>query len=408
MKINLKFISVLVALALTPCFTANAQRPSTIVLNNGSSIEGHIVFQRPGTDIMVKTENAQFVVEENNSTSINSKKVKYENLSREWKRWAIMNNALQGDANGRYLEMYDIKTNGYTYTNVVRVERDKTPKVVYMQVMPENYKVKLSDVKSIERPEPTEKEKKGGVDDEVTLFGNKTYKGTIVNQIPGKSMTIATADARINVSADNVYEVRKVARLSTDKLYNQSDYRNTIVMKDGSQKEGVISVQRYGKTAKDQFMTLVTENGKNVNVKSADISEIYYNYVDKQTATYKAGGVYANEFLLRKANVKTNNGNTLYVDKKVYAYPEGVVITFKAAGDKLQDDWYLIALDNITDEGMTTQGYTAETRVSNAIKPSSKEMTGDVTSINYVYLSPGFYALVNDNNAETYVIKIRK
>ena len=230
MKINLKFISVLVALALTPCFMANAQRPSTIVLNNGSSIEGHIVFQRPGTDIMVKTENAQFVVEENNRTSINSKKVKYENLSREWKRWAIMNNALQGDANGRYLEMYDIKTNGYTYTNVVRVERDKTPKVVYMQVMSENYMVKLSDVKSIERLEPTEKEKKGGVDDEVTLFGNKTYKGTIVNQIPGKSMTIATADARINVSADNVYEVRKVARLSTDKLYDQSDYRNTIVM----------------------------------------------------------------------------------------------------------------------------------------------------------------------------------
>jgi hypothetical protein len=42
--------------------------------------------------------------------------------------------------------MYDIKTKDYTYTNVARVEREKTPKVVYVQVMPETYKIKMSDI----------------------------------------------------------------------------------------------------------------------------------------------------------------------------------------------------------------------------------------------------------------------
>ena len=123
MNIIVNFISALGALVLMPCLSARAQAPSTIVMKNGSTVVGHIVLQRPGIDIMVKTEKAAFVVEEDKQTSIQTKNVKYENLSRQWKRWSLTKNALQGDANGRYLVMYDIKTKDYTYTNVARVER---------------------------------------------------------------------------------------------------------------------------------------------------------------------------------------------------------------------------------------------------------------------------------------------
>lgn len=409
MKILVNFISALVAFVLMPCYSAKAQAPSTIVMKNGSTVVGHIVLQRPGIDIMVKTEKAAFVVEEDKQPSIQVKNVKYENLSRQWKRWSLTKNALQGDANGRYLVMYDIKTKDYTYTNVARVEREKTPKVVYVQVMPETYKIKMSDISCIKRVKPTAKELNSGVDDEVVIVGNKTYKGTIVNQVPGKSMTVSTADESVEIPASKVYEVRKVARVASDKLYEQSDYRNTIVLKDGSQKEGVIEVQRYGKLPKDQYTTLVMADGKNIKIKASDIVEIRYTYEEKQHDTYKAGGVYVNEFLLRKAKTKVENGQTMYVDKKVFAFPEGMVITFKSAGTKLQGDWYLIALDNTTTEyGTSTQGYTAETRVSNAIKPSNTDMVDGVSSINYVYLSPGYYALVNDNMSDTYIIKIKK
>ena len=110
MKMLVNFISALVAFVLMPCYSAKAQAPSTIVMKNGSTVVGHIVLQRPGIDIMVKTEKAAFVVEEDKQPSIQAKNVKYENLSRQWKRWSLTKNALQGDANGRYLVMYDIKT----------------------------------------------------------------------------------------------------------------------------------------------------------------------------------------------------------------------------------------------------------------------------------------------------------
>ena len=35
-------------------------------------------------------------------------------------------------------------------------------------------------------------------------------------------------------------------------------------------------------------------------------------------------------------------------------------------------------------------------------------MVDGVSSINYVYLSPGYYALANDNMSDTYIIKIKK
>ena len=60
------------------------------------------------------------------------------------------------------------------------------------------------------------------------------------------------------------------------------------------------------------------------------------------------------------------------------------------------------------ENGTTTQGYTGKSRTENAISPSTRDLSDGVSSISFTYLSPGYYALVNNDSMETYIIKITK
>lgn len=408
MKYTVNFLLAFLAMVLVQRTPVQAQHTTTVELNNGSRITGLVTVQRPGTDIMIKVERAELVVEQPAQAALEHKNVKYESLPREWKRWSLMHNALQGNADGRYLAMYDIKTRDYTYNGVVRVERNSTPKVVYVQVMPETYRVKWGDIKSVSYSKPSANAK-GGTDDELTTFGGKTYRGTIVRLLAGKTFSMATADATVDIPVADVYERRKVVRVSGAKLYDQAGCTNSLLMKDGTVKEGVIELYRYGKKPKDQYVQLVAADGKTEKLKPADIVEYRTAYAADSSMPYRKGGVYANEFRMRKAAVRTEDGQTAYVDRKVFTFPEGIAVTFKAVGTRLADGWYLVALDNMTlADGTQTQGYTAATRTANAIQPSSTDLVGEVGSISFGYLSPGYYALVNDSSSDTYIIKIKK
>ena len=93
----------------------------------------------------------------------------------------------------------------------------------------------------------------------------------------------------------------------------------------------------------------------------------------------------------------------------MFTFPEGITTTFKAVGAKFQGAWSLIALDNLTMEnGEYTQGYDAEIRKNNVVTPSATDLVGGISSISFDYLSPGFYALINEAETEKYIIKIKK
>lgn len=109
-----KIVSILLFLMILFNLFANAEQKSTIVLKNGSAIVGNVIVQRPGIDMTVAATSARLIVEESNIISKREKKVKYESLPREWKRWALENKALQGNADGRYIVLYDIKTKTIT------------------------------------------------------------------------------------------------------------------------------------------------------------------------------------------------------------------------------------------------------------------------------------------------------
>ena len=399
---------ILLVIAGIVVLSVHAEDKTTIRLSDGSSLIGKIIVQRPGVDITIATESASFVVDDAQMLSIKQKKVKYENLPREWKRWALTEKALQGDANGRYLILYEIRTKNYLLTDVAKVEHSDAPKISYDNIVPNTYKIKWKAVSAILK-ETVNVDGKPVVEDEITTNSGKTYQGFIVSQRPGDKIAIKTKKNTIDLKWNEISETRKISSSKSFKVYDIVGYTNTVVLKDGTTKSGVITVQHYGKKEKDQYITLLYANGEKENIQSGKISEYRTDYQNDSKAPYSQDNVYVNEFRIKPAITKLEDGNTYYTDKKVFPFPEGIVITFKSLGAKFQETWNLIALDNmLMTNGSSTQGFSPKTRERNSIKPSTTDLSDNVSSISFTYLSPGFYALVNDSSSETYIIKIVK
>lgn len=403
-----KIVSILLFLMILFSLSANAEQKSTIVLKNGSVLVGNIIVQRPGTDIIIAATSARFIIEESNIVSKREKKVKYESLPREWKRWALENKALQGNADGRYIVLYDIKTKNDNFTNVAKVEQNEMPKVSYVQVEPQNYKLVWSDVNDIRKIVP-KNQTENTIEDEVVTSKGKNYVGVIISQQIGKKITIKTSNSTVEVPATDLKETIKLPVPRTTSLYKLADYVNTLVLNDGSTKEGVIKSQHYGKKDKEQYVVLQKENGTSEQILTSKVKEFRTDYKEQNVETYKSGWVYVNEFHIQKAKTRTEGDKVAFIDKKVFAFPEGITTTFKAIGAKFQGAWRLIALENVSlQNGEYTQGYDAEICKNNVVTPSATDLVGGISSISFGYLSPGFYALINEAETEKYIIKIKK
>lgn len=403
-----KIVSILLFLMILFSLSANAEQKSTIVLKNGSVLVGNIIVQRPGTDIIVAAIGARLIIEESNIVSKREKKVKYESLPREWKRWALENKALQGNADGRYIVLYDIKTKNDNFTNLAKVEQNEMPKVSYVQVEPQKYKLVWSDVNDIRKIVP-KNQTENTIEDEVVTSKGKNYVGVIISQQIGKKITIKTSTSTVEVPATDLKETIKLPVPRSTNLYKLADYTNTIVLKDGSTKEGVIKSQHYGKKDKEQYVVLQKENGTSEQILTSKVKEFRTDYRKQNVETYKSGWVYVNEFHIQKAKTRTEGDKVAFIDKKVFTFPEGITTTFKAVGAKFQGAWSLIALENVTLlNGEYTQGYDAEIRKNNVVTPSATDLVGGISSISFDYLSPGFYALINEAETEKYIIKIKK
>ena len=402
-----KIVSIFLFLMILFNLSANAEQKSTIVLKNGSALVGNIIVQRPGTDIIVAAISARLIIEESNIVSKREKKVKYESLPREWKRWALENKALLGNADGRYIVLYDIKTKNDNLTNLAKVEQNEMPKVSYVQVEPQNYKLVWSDVNDIRKIVP-KNQTENTIEDEVVTSKGKNYVGVIISQQIGKKITIKTSNSTVEVPATDLKETIKLPVPRTTSLYKLADYVNTLVLNDGSTKEGVIKSQHYGKKDKEQYVVLQKENGTSEQILTSKVKEFRTDYKEQNVETYKSGYVYVNEFHIQKAKTRMEGDKVAFIDKKVFAFPEGITTTFKAVGAKFQGAWRLIALENLPlQNGEYTQGYDAEICKNNVVTPSATDLVGGISSMSFTYLSPGFYALVNEAETEKYIIKIK-
>jgi len=132
-------------------------------------------------------------------------------------------------------------------------------------------------------------------------------------------------------------------------------------------------------------------------------------YQNTEVEPYLRGKVYLNEFKIEKAKTQRQDKNMVFKDEKVFPFPEGVTIEFKSPDQKFIRGWNLIVLSEMTlNNGKTSWGYNLSTRNENIIQPKPQDSQSSLSCIKFGYLSPGYYALVNDDDTESYVFKITK
>lgn len=399
---------LLLILATAVVTNAKAEQKSVIHLKNGSTIYGNIIVQQPGKVITISADSATFIVESNHLVSKSSKNIKYEDLSREWKRWSLESKALKGNANGRYLELFSIRTKNYSFSNVVMLGTVSDRKSKYYNASPDTYKIKWDDVKEITKAyQPTND--RNYLDDEVTTSNGKTYQGTIISQQVGVQLTIKTSKGTIVMPLKEVVETRKVTHKGSAKVQDIVTYKNIVVLKNSTNKEGVILAQHYGVKPEEKYITLLYSSGNTEKIMVDNIVEYRTVYNENDAKIYKNGYLYVNEFVVKKAETKTEGANRLYIDKKIFSLPEGVVVTFKSQVSKTSNNWSLIALESLRlEDGGYTQGYNEEVLKHNTITPSSVENMNGLNVVSFNYLSPGYYGWVNLSTKDTYIIKIVK
>ncbi len=379
---------------------------STVILKNGSVINGDIIVQRPGKDLTIESEKAILIIKPEDIVSNRDRTVKYDDLSREWKRWVLENRTLKGDAYGRYAVMEDIKTTGYTFSGVMKKPEDGKISYTYYQVSSTTFNIKWNDIQEIKKDIH---ENEYNLIDEVTTFNGKIYEGKIASQRPGKDLTIDTGKSQIQIKSKFIKEIRKRKQKNAGSYFDQTDYVNVVCLSNGKEKEGLIILNHYGNKAKDNFITLVSKNGTEEKIRFSDMSELRTKYQKADVAPYHPGKVYLNEFRIEKAKIQRENGNIVFKDKKVFPFPEGLTMEFKSVDKKFISGWSLILLSEVTlNNGKTSWGYNPSIRNENIIQPKSQDSQSSLTSIKFGYLSPGYYALVNEDDTESYVFKITK
>ena len=172
------------------------------------------------------------------------------------------------------------------FTNVAKVEQNEMPKISYVQIEPQNYKFvwdELKDIKKILSKNQTE----NTIEDEVVTRNGKSYVGVIISQQIGKKITIKTSTSTVEVPATDIKETMKLPVPRNTSLYKLADYTNTIVLKDGNTKEGIIKSQHYGKKDKEQYIVLLKGNGASEQILSSKIKEFRTEYKKQNVEIYK-------------------------------------------------------------------------------------------------------------------------
>lgn len=360
---------VMCSFGILLCQNAQATSHSIITLKNGSEIKGDIVVQRFGNDLTIESETAVFVIEPNDIVSKKTRKVNYDDLSRELKRWVLENRALKGDAYGRYAELEDIKTDKYSFYGLISKQHDDKG-CSYVQVSKSTFNIKWDDIRYIKKN--TSGDIKYGLIDNIITLDGKNYKGKILSQRAGENVVIETTEGHVTIPNVKIIEIRKVAPKDSDSWLDYIDFTNIVLLKDGSEKEGLIIANHFGKKITDNYVVMLDLSGKSETILNSNISEIHTKYVSDGKSLYTPDQVYLNEFKVKSAKSQRLSNGIVFLEKQVFPFPEGICITFKSEGGKLAGDWRLVALSEFkTSDGKSSWGYDISKKEENTINLKS-------------------------------------
>jgi len=386
--------------------TANAQIVQKLQLKNGSVLEGYIAKQKPGKDLVFKSEHATIYMSGNQVKSYSEYNVKVSELDTKWAKWAEENDAFVGVDDNRTFTFNDIVTDNGTITRVRVLE--KGAKVKYLDMSPREHTLNWDTIVVLtvdKRP----KTLLSGIDRVYKLKDGTEREGQYVEEVPGKTLSLYTNDGVVEVcqTGDVVKYIMKGIH-PTQSMLEQSPLLDVVDVKNASPVRGVIIEQNYGTNPNDDYLLIQREDGGTQSIKIKDVQEFRKEenkrYAPKYDILLNENELVVNRVQTNSLEVKEEDSFILLPSDSCLAIvekksPETDVIVETRLGDASQNPTLDIVKVSTLEKGKgrkkkTCYGFTFEDIVKTNIKPIKVETSVNATTrFEYKIREEGLYVI---------------
>ena len=385
---------------------ANAQIVQKLQLKNGSVLEGYIAKQRPGKDLVFKSERASIYMPGNQVKSYSEYKVKVSELDAKWVKWAEENDAFVGVNDNRTFTFNDIVTDKGTIARVRVLE--KGVKVKYLDMSPREHILNWDTIVVLtvdKRP----KTLLSGIDRVYKLKNGTECEGQYVEEVPGKTLSLYTNDGVVEVcQTKDVMKYIMKGIHPTQSMLEQSPLLDVVDVKNSSTVRGVIIEQNYGTNPNDDYLLIQREDGGTQSIKVKDVQEFRKEenkrYAPKYDILLNENELVVNRMQTNSLEVKEEGSFILLPSDSCLAVvekksPETDVIVETRLGSASQNPTLDIVKVSTLEKGKgrkkeTFYGFSFEDIVKTNIKPIKVETSVNATTrFEYKIREEGLYVI---------------
>lgn len=385
---------------------ANAQIVQKLQLKNGSVLEGYIAKQRPGRDLVFKSEQATIYMSGSHVKSYSEYKVKVSELDAKWLKWAEENDAFVGVNDNRTFTFNDIVTENGTIARVRVLE--KGAKVKYLDMSPREHTLNWDTIVVLtvdKRP----KTLLSGINRVYKLKDGTEREGQYVEEVPGKTLSLYTNDGVVEVcqTGDVVKYIMKGIH-PTQSILEQSPLLDVVDVKNFSTVRGVIIEQNYGANPSDDYLLVHREDGSTQSIKVRDVQEFRKEenkkYAPKYDILLNENELVVNRMQTNSLEVKEESSFILLPSDSCLAIvekksPETNVIIETRLSDASQNPTLDIVKVSTLEKGKgrrkeTFYGFSFEDIVKTSIMPMKVETSVNATTrFEYKIREAGLYVI---------------
>lgn len=293
---SMKKIKIVIAcLACLPVGMADlwAQNIESVELCDGSVLEGYISEQYPGKSITFSACRATIVIPEKAVASIINHQVEYASLSADWKHWideyfkekkevVLSDIRLANELDdGKVKVDSAVGKKQRTVPEYLRVSPykvrilEKGAMIKYLDLNPQTFHLKWTDVKYIRRPHRS-KLVLSGLNSVIRLKGRDgEYVGEIVEQVLGKQIRLLKEDGMIEViNSDQMVSIRGEKLNPDQDIFEQAVLLDQVYTRTNGCMAGLIVGQNFINTKeRPAFLTVLNKNGESHIVPYSDVEK---------------------------------------------------------------------------------------------------------------------------------------
>lgn len=408
----------LVALLVGAVTSANAQSVQTLVLSNGSELDGYISAQRPGVDFTFSSNRALMYLNPAEVKSIVDHEVGIADLSDEWKTWAEAEDAYIGIGDNRVFVMSDITMNDGRVISGVRV-LERGGRVKYLEYASNKHLLKwdqISLIKSVKRT----RSQLTGIDRVYKLADGSEFAGQYAEEVPGKTVCLYNNNGFVEViPMDKVVKDMRVKVNPHQSLFEQSEYLDIVEMQDGSIYRGIVIERNFTEDAVSSYLLIQTHNDSIISLKLNQVAE----YRKEQNMEFKPLFdvlLREGEFMVNRTEVKaqtaTIDDDMVFVDETqcgvdvAYMAPF-VEISVESCFAK-EEDYHNIKLIKMRkyrgEKQSILHGFAKSNLEKYSLHPLSVITScNNTTKMTYNVYEPGLYIIYNVATNETYLFNVK-